>query len=237
MKKSEFEQQSIQFSRFLQSWRQKLPTFSWQQAAPDPARTAILSVDLIEGFCTAGPLASPRVKAIVEPCVRAYREGYAHGIRALLLLKDTHEPDAVEFNSWPPHCVRGTVEAEPVAAIKALPFFSEIDVIEKNSISSGLHTGLNDWLAERPQLDTFLVLGDCTDLCTYQLAMHLRLDANARQLRRRVIVPADCADTYDTPFELAEQLGILPHPGDFIHIYSLYHLALNGIEVAASVRD
>ncbi len=104
-------------------------------------------------------------------------------MRNILFLQDTHEPNAVEFGAYPPHCVRGTEEAETVEELRALPFFKQITIMEKNSISSGLNTGLNEWLFRHPNVDTFIVVGDCTDLCTYQLAMHLRLDANARQLQ------------------------------------------------------
>ena len=156
-------------------------------------------------------------------------------MKHILLTQDTHEPDAVEFASFPPHCVRGTAEAEPVAEIQALPFFHEMVILPKNSIASGLNTGLSDWLDAHPEVDTFIVVGDCTDLCTYQLAMHLRLDANARQIQRRVIVPADCVETYDLPVEIARQIGSLPHPADLLHAVFLYHMALNGMEVVQSI--
>ena len=47
-------------------------------------------------------------------------------------------------------------------------------------------TSLGAWLRERPQLDTFVIIGDCTDLCVYSAAMHLRLEANALNLRRLI---------------------------------------------------
>ena len=127
--------------------------------------------------------------------------------------------------------MRGTREAETVDAIRALPFFDQIVLVEKNSIASGLNTGLNEWLEKHPDVNTFVVVGDCTDLCIYQLAMHLRLDANARQYQRRVIIPANCVETYDRPVAVAEAQGGLPHPGDLLHEVFLYHMALNGIEV------
>jgi hypothetical protein len=80
-----------------------------------------------------------------------------------------------------------------------------------------------------------MVVGDCTDLCTYQLAMFLRLDANARQKARRVIVPADCVQTYDLPVEIASGLGALPHPGNLLHAVFLYHMQLNGVEVVSEI--
>jgi nicotinamidase-related amidase len=106
---------------------------------------------------------------------------------------------------------------------------------EKNSIGSGLNTGLNEWIQDHPEVDTYFVVGDCTDLCTYQLAMHLRLDANARQLQRRVIVPVDCVETYDRPVEVAREEGGLPHPADLLHTVFLYHMLLNGVEVYSQI--
>ncbi len=215
----------------LESWLQSLPTESLQHLAAQPEKVAIVSVDMIEGFCNVGVLSSPRVAGIVAPIVSLFERAWGAGVRNFILMQDTHEPDAVEFAQFPPHCVRGTFEAEPVADFKSLPFFGHMLQVEKNSISSGLNTGLNNWLAEHSQVETFIVVGDCTDLCTYQLAMHLRLDANARQLFRRVVVPEDCVQTYDRPLEVAKVQGGLAHPGDLMHAVFLYHMALNGVEV------
>jgi hypothetical protein len=76
------------------------------------------------------------------------------------------------------------------------------------------------------------VVGNCTDLCVYQLAMHLRVRHNARNVPGvSVIVPANAVDTYDLPVETASAIGAMPHPGDFFHQVFLYHMALNGIQV------
>ncbi|MEW6649855.1 MAG: isochorismatase family cysteine hydrolase [Chloroflexota bacterium] len=229
-------ERSRQFLDFIEGWVANLPVMLLQDAAPHPERAAILSVDVIEGFCRVGPLASPRVAAIVQPITTLFIRAWEHGIRRIILTQDAHEAEAVEFASWPPHCVRGTPEAQTVAEFKALPFFDQIVVLEKNSISSGLNTGLDAWLQAHPQVDTFIVVGDCTDLCTYQLAMHLRLDANARQKHRRVIVPANAVDTYDRTVTTAREQGGLPHDGDLLHAVFLYHIALNGIEVVARIE-
>ena len=217
----------------LEEWTKSLPALPLQSVTVHPEKTVVISVDIIEGFCNVGALSSPRVAGIVAPIVSLFERAWGAGVRNFILSQDTHEPDAVEFAQFPPHCVRGTLEAEPVAAFKALPFFAQMEQVEKNSISSGLNTGLNEWIARHPEVDTYVVVGDCTDLCTYQLAMQLRLDANARQLSRRVIVPEDCVQTYDRPVEVAKAQGGLPHPGDLLHAVFLYHMALNGIEVVA----
>lgn len=229
-------ERSADFINFLDGWLADLPAAALAGVIADPARCAVISVDMINGFCAFGPLSSPRVNGIVAPVVDLFQAAWAGGVRSILLPHDTHEPDAVEFAQWPAHCVRGSSEAEAVDAIKALPFFDQMLQLPKNSIQSGLHTGLADWLAAHPEVDTFIVVGDCTDLCTYQLAMHLRLDANARQLQRRVLVPAAAVQTYDRPVEVAAAQGGLPHPGDLLHVLFLYHMALNGVEVVARLE-
>ena len=81
-----------------------------------------------------------------------------------------------------------------------------------------------------------IVVGDCTDLCTYNLAMHLRLRANAYGLaEQRVILPANAVDTFDMSIEAAEEVGALAHPGDFFHKVFLYHMALSGIQVVREI--
>lgn len=224
-------ERSQDFLTFLDEWIANLPVLPLRDIIQVPESTAVISVDVTNGFCHSGPLASPRVGAIVTPIVDLFKMAWALGVRHFVLSQDTHEPDAVEFGAWPPHCVRGTYEAETVAEFKALPFFDQMVVLEKNSISTGMHAGFIEWLVTHPQVDTFIVVGDCTDLCVYQLAMHLRLDANTRQIQRRVIVPAVAVDTYDRSTETAREQGGLPHAADLHHAFFLYHMALNGIEV------
>ena len=223
--------ESTAFLQFLEGWTAALPELRLAEVLAQPERAAIISVDVIRGFCNAGPLASERVGRIVGPITQLFQASWTLGLRSIVLVQEAHDPQAVEFEAWPVHCVRGTQEAETVEAFQRLPFFNQISVLPKNSISSFMGTGLSDWIAAHPQVNCFIVVGDCTDLCTYQLAMHLRLEANAGQRQRRVIVPADCTDTYDRAVEVAQKEGGLPHPAELMHEIFLYHMALNGVEV------
>ena len=104
----------------------------------------------------------------------------------------------------------------------------------KNSISSAIGTELDAWLEAHADLDTYIVVGDCTDLCTYQLAMHLRLRANALQLDAvRVVLPLDGVDTYDLPPSVAGEIGAVPHDGDLLHLIFAYSMMLNGKKTIA----
>lgn len=224
------------FLTYLEEWLSSLLSASLQEIASNPAATALLTVDVTEGFCNQGALSSPRVKAIVAPIVDLMKLAHKHGIKHYLLPQDTHEAEAVEFGAFPPHCTRGSEESETVSEIKSLPFYDQMVVLPKNSINSQYNTGLGEWIAQHPEVDTFIVTGDCTDLCVYQLAMFLRIEANAYQQKRRVIIPENCVDTYDRTVEAAQEEGGFPHDADLLHAVFLNHMALNGVEVVKQIQ-
>ena len=228
------------FIEWMFNWREGLKPTSLGTLAVqnNPRSIGILSVDVIEGFCTVGPLASPRVNQIVQPIVELFTAAWAYGVRDILLTQDTHEPDAVEFAQYAPHCIRGTTESEAVSAYKALPFYDQIVVLPKNSINSALAPGFAEWIAARPQITTWIVVGDCTDLCTHQVAMYMRTWANQNQLRDvRVMLPVNTVDTYDLPVNTALELGIVPHDAAFLHLVFLYNMMQNGIEVVSQITS
>lgn len=224
------------FLNYVVKWKEGLSPKPLTEIVNGGAdKVAVISVDVINGFCYEGALASPRVATIVDPIVALFKKSHQAGVRHFILTQDTHPEDSVEFENYPPHCIRGTHESETVDKFKALPFFDQFQVMPKQSINSAIGTDLNAWLDAHPQVNTFIAVGDCTDLCTYQLAMHLKLRGNARNEKVRVIVPVDCVDTYDLPVSVAAQIGAIPHDGDLLHTIFLYHMRLNGIEMVAKV--
>ncbi|MFV9507522.1 MAG: cysteine hydrolase family protein [Oscillochloridaceae bacterium umkhey_bin13] len=228
--------QATPFLAYLDEWYAQLPAMDLATIIGDhPERVAMISVDMINGFCKTGPLAGPRVGALIEPVVNLFRRAYDLGVRNFVLTQDTHDPATPEFAAYPPHCVAGTPESQTVHELATLPFAEAFAIVEKNSLSSHLGTRFAVWLAEHPQLETFIIIGDCTDLCVYSAAMHLRLEANALNLTRRVIVPAAAVDTFDTPVTVARELGIYAHDGDLHHVLFLHHMAQNGVEVVAAL--
>ena len=227
---------SAAFLDELDNWMASLSPASFEEIFANINQTALVSVDVVNGFCVEGILASNRVAGIVDPIVKLMESYWQRGGRQIIHLHDSHDPQAVEFGAFPPHCVRGTKEAETVQQIQELPFFDQIQIFPKNSISSGLNPLFDCWLAEHAEIRNFIVVGDCTDLCTYQLAMHLRLQANTYQMQRRVIIPANCVDTYDMPVETAHQIGSLAHDADLFHAVFLYHMFMNGIEVFSRIN-
>jgi nicotinamidase-related amidase len=210
---------------------------SWQGLAPEAqaGHVALFSIDMVNGFCHSGALASSRIEAIIPAVVTAFEGAYTIGMRDFVLAQDCHTAESVEFLAFPPHCLAGTDEAQSIPELVCLPFANLYTIVAKNSLNAFHGTQLAHWLSEHSALTTAVVVGDCTDLCVYQLAMHLRLNANAHNQALRIIIPANAVQTYDTSVAIARELGILPHNGDLLHLLFLYHMRLNGIEIVSAI--
>src|SRR6266852_6566193 len=228
-----FVEQSRDFLSTLVEWERSLPSIAWSDLREDAqqGRVALLSVDMINGFCYEGMLSSLRVQGIIPAVVAAFEGAYAVGVREFVLPQDCHTPDSVEFGDFPPHCQAGTSEADTIPELANLPFVNLYQVVSKNSLNAFHGTDLGEWLEARRHFSTAVIVGDCTDLCVHQMALHMKLYANAYNLKMRVIVPENAVQTYDVSVETANAIGALPHDGDFMHLIFLYHMRLNGVEV------
>jgi nicotinamidase-related amidase len=224
---TEFLEKNRSFFGYLKEMEENIKPSPLAQIitqAGNPDHVAVISVDMIEGFCRTGVLASPRVEGIIPHTTAILERAYRYGIRNI----------AMEFGAFPPHCTEGSKESETIREFKELPFFRELAIIRKNSVNSLINTDLEKWLKGR-NLRSIIVIGDCTDLCTYHLAMGLKFYANSLGLPWEIILPVNAVETYDLPVEIAKEIGAVPHPGDLMHIIFVYHMILNGIRVVEKI--
>lgn len=81
----------------------------------DPARDALVMVDLQNDFCPGGALAVKDGDAIV-PVVNRYLQRFGGAGAPVFLTRDWHPAVTQHFKAyggvWPPHCVQGTRGAE-----------------------------------------------------------------------------------------------------------------------------
>ena len=197
-----------------------LPPLAAESLAAD--RTVLIVIDMVNGFAHKGALASPQVAALV-PRVAALARRCAKLGFARLALSDCHTSHSVEFASFPPHCLEGTDEAELVGELQAVDGLVRIS---KNSTNAFLEEEFLRWLGTHPDVDTFLVAGDCTDICIQQFALTLKAHFNRLDMISRVIVPADAVATYDAP----------GHSAALSHLMALCNMQTGGVEVVSSVR-
>ena len=229
-------EKSKTFLNHVESWVENRPVLALDKAIPEPEKAAIISADVINGFLYEGPLASPRVAQIDKPITNLMSAAWDRGMRDILLVQDAHSEDSPEFNAYGQHVLAGTRQAEAIDMIKNLPFYNKLTTIYKDSIHPALNNGFDEWVDSREHLETFIAVGDVTDLCLYNLALYLRFRANAYHRERRVIVPANCTQTWHLSVEDAQNAPGMAHHGDMLHATFLYHMALNGVEVVKEIK-
>ncbi len=120
----------------------------------------------------------PSVKRLIE------REQAAGS--QLFFICDNHDPDDLEFQMFPEHCVRGTEEAQIIPELSMY----QGEVIPKRRYSAFYGTDLEQRLSHLGP-GKLIICGVCTDICV----MHTAADARNRDYA--VEVPTDCVATFD----------------------------------------
>ena len=149
----------------------------------------VLVVDMLTGFLERGHnLYTGDASRQIIPNVRTLIEKERDAGSEILFICDNHEPDDLEFQMFPVHCVRGTEEAEVIPELDE--FTNAGNVIPKTRYSGFYGTDLGARLkALNPE--KVIVCGVCTDICV----MHTASDARNRDYP--VEVPTDCVATFD----------------------------------------
>lgn len=208
-----------------------------------PNGKAIVVTDMVNGFVHNGALASDRVRDLVPGISALVEHAYDNGVQGFLSVQDSHRADSLEFKSFPEHCVRGTREADLIPELSIWSFWksfrkdtltaaftknSDYNSWAFNSVLMGMaekrNPGASDF-ANPCNVNSIIVVGNCTDLCVYQAAMHIKQLYTDMHHDMEVVVPVSLVDTYDAP----------GHDADFYNVTFLRHMALNGIRVVKDV--
>lgn len=181
------------------------------------SKTALIVIDMINGFVKKGALSSERILKINDKIALLCKACDFLDIKTIAFA-DCHNDNSVEFDSYPPHCINGSDECKITDEIMCA---GKIDVINKNSTNAFIEHDFANWLTNNQEIDTFIVTGCCTDICVLQFVLTLKTYFTKENKRCRIIVPKSMVETYDSP----------THDGDLCNIFSLYNMKLNGIEV------
>ncbi|MGL4337874.1 MAG: cysteine hydrolase family protein [Turicibacter sp.] len=185
-------------------------------------RTALVIVDMINGFVKDGALASPRIQ-VITPTICQLLSAFNSKNMISIAFADSHLDDCIEFQSFPPHCLSNTTESEIIGEIQDIGGY---ELILKNSTNGFLEDQFQTWLSTHQDITQFIIVGDCTDICIEQFSITLKTHFNKINQESRIIVPISGVQTYDAD----------THPGDFMHVVALYKMMLSGIEIASEIE-
>ncbi len=186
-----------------------------------PHTTLHVIVDMINGFVKEGALSSCEVLSINDT-VAQFTRFCRSGNIPTIALADEHTHDSTEFSTYPVHCLKGTAESALTDEIAAAD--PHIRVFGKNSTNGYLEPAVADFIKNSGK-STFIITGDCTDMCVIQFALTLKADCNRRNVPCRVIVPYDLTATCSLP----------NHDPELAELMALYIMHTNGIEIVTTI--
>jgi len=174
---------------------------------------AVIAVDMLRGFLEPGhPLYGGEACRAILPSSRALLERERAAGSLLVFLADTHDPDDLEFEMFPRHCVRGSAECEVVPELADLA--ADAIVVPKRRYSGFFATPLDVILRDRNVTEA-VVVGVMTDICV----LHTTADLRNRDYPTTVV--SDCVASFD-----AAQ-----------HAFALHHIqAILGARVVPSIE-
>ncbi len=220
MNKSEFQKRSVETLGEIFDILAKVSAIQLKNL--QGKLTALIIVDMVNGFAREGALKSPRVEGLI-PEIAELSKACDELQITKLAFADCHTTTSPEFDAYPVHCMIGTSEGEIVDELWKIGGYT---LIPKNSTNGFLEKAFQKWLKENEHINTFVITGDCTDICVQQFAITLKTWFNMQNKRVRVIVPLNTVETYD--------FGL--HDGDLTNVMALYNMMINGIEVARGVE-
>ncbi|MDL5362091.1 cysteine hydrolase family protein [Halalkalicoccus sp. NIPERK01] len=155
----------------------------------DPETTALVVVDMQNGFChPEGSLHAPASADVIEPVGETIETAREAGAR-IVYTRDVHPPEQFEdahyydeFERWGEHVVEGSWGAE---IVEELAPEEEDHVVEKHTYDAFYNTELEGWLRARG-IDDLLICGTLANVCVF----HTAASAGLRDFRPVVIEDA-----------------------------------------------
>ncbi|WP_363464346.1 cysteine hydrolase family protein [Halogeometricum borinquense] len=155
----------------------------------DPERTAVVVVDMQNGFCHPdGSLYAPKSEAVVDDVAALVADVRDAGA-AVVYTRDVHPPEQFddahyydEFDRWGEHVVEGTWETE---LVDELDVREDDHVVVKHTYDAFHQTELEGWL-DAHGIDDLLFCGTLANVCV----LHTAGSAGLRDYRPVLVADA-----------------------------------------------
>ena len=159
---------------------------------------ALFMIDMNNGFVNFGPMANPKYNDLV-PEQQALIEMFREEDELVNFILENHDKNALEFVSYPEHCVEGTEEAKLIPEFQNEENKPNTRTYYKNSINGMLNRTLQDDIKALEKLKMIVLAGVCGDLCVMDFGRTLLRYLDEINHDLKVFVVKSCIDTFDAP--------------------------------------
>ena len=165
-------------------------------------RKLLVIIDMVNGFVKEGALADPEINRVTPNIITKIKE-YLSSSLPIISFRDCHKEDDVEFELYPPHCIKGTFESELIDELK--PYESSFLDIEKDT-TNGFNTyKFKEYIANN-SFDEIEVTGCCTDICVETFAISLKDYFNKNNISTNIIVIENAVYTFNSDTHNAQNV-------------------------------
>lgn len=159
---------------------------------------ALYNIDMNNGFVKFGAMANPNYLKLVPEQIKMFEKFKREGQQINFVL-EAHDPNAVEFKKYPPHCIKDTPEAEVIKELIKYQQMPGVNTYGKNSINGALNRNAQDQIRILKALKEIVVEGVCADLCVMDFARTLARYLDEINHEAKIFVVRNAIDTYDAP--------------------------------------
>ncbi len=189
--------------------------------------SALFDIDTIMGFVYTGPMANPLAVQRIPNIVSLYSNAVEKHV-PIIRCSENHDKNCLEFNDFPPHCIKNTEEAKIIPELEKF----EVDlVILKNSTNAFHEDAMKQWLLHHKHIKTIVFCGFVTDICIMQAAVSLKTFCNNTRKEMNVVICEPAVASYD----LNTGNVHVNHNADLNHLMALRFMHHAGITISKNV--
>lgn len=160
-------------------------------------KKALYMIDMNNGFVNFGAMANPKYNDLVEEQQKMIQK-FRRENELVNFILEGHSKTASEFKKYPPHCIKGTKEAELIPELLAEQNKKNTKTYYKNSINGMLNCKLQRDIKRLKNVKEIILEGVCTDLCVMDFGRTLSRYLDEINHEATLFAVKSAMDTFDS---------------------------------------
>lgn len=161
-------------------------------------KKVLYNIDMVEGFVNFGAMANTSYNNLVPEQLKIMTD-FVKENELITFIGEGHDENALEFESYPKHCVLGTKEADFIPEFEKYTTLPNARVIRKNSINGILIDQARNDIRNMKNIKEAIFMGVCEDLCVMDFARTCARYLDEINKKVNLFVVANTVDTFDGP--------------------------------------
>lgn len=165
---------------------------------PEEIEKALYIIDMNNGFVNFGAMANPLYNNLVPEQLKMIEKIRKENGQINFILEG-HKNNALEFETYPKHCIIGTPEAELIPELILEQTKNNTNTYYKNCINGMLNNKVRKDIKKLKALKEVIFEGVCADLCVMDFARTYARYLDEINKRTKLFVVKNAIDTFDAP--------------------------------------